>query len=43
MEKRGGIRNVLLSTENDQVVELHDSFTNDPIVLTLYKSGINIV
>ena len=34
---------MLLSTENDQVAELRDSFTNNLIVLTLSKSGINIV
>lgn len=30
-------------SKNDQVAERHESFTNNLIVLTLYKSGITIV
>lgn len=33
--------NILSKT--DQVADLHESFTNNLIVLTLYTSGINIV
>lgn len=30
-------------SRNDQITELHESFTNNLIILTLRKSGINLV
>lgn len=42
-EGKGIYYSLNIPSKIDQVAELHESFINNLIVLTLYKSGINIV